>query len=52
MPAHAAKTIMVANAHCTGPLPANKPPSPEKEPITGARASALKSPVGACVSTV
>ncbi len=43
---------MVAKAHWMGPLPANKPPSPEKEPIIGASASALKTPVGAYVSTV
>ncbi len=43
---------MVAKAHWIGSFPANKPPSPEKEPIIGARASALKIPVDACVSTV
>ncbi len=51
MPVHAAKTIMTANAHWTGPLPANNPPRPEHEPIIGARASALRSPVASFVST-
>ncbi len=43
---------MAAKAHWIGPLPTKNPPRPEKEPIIGARASALKTPVGACVSTV
>lgn len=43
---------MPASARYTGSLPADKPPRPEKEPMTGARASALKRPVSFLVSTI
>ncbi len=43
---------MLAKAHWMDPLPTKNPPRPEKELMIGANASALKTPVGACVSTV